>query len=170
MQHKLSTTEILQISKKAICVYDGFAFPYLEDNINKEDSIVTFALLHKDDASALIKKGKMRKDKYNITLDQVVKCKIKIKIPKMAKCGIVFEEVAKNDTRESYTKINNTSEMDYRCMWKSKNLQIGIWKVTSNIQINDIMSFKNMLQKTYGNFGFKRAKSPCFGLNTYTGK
>ena len=61
IQHKLSTTEILHISKKAICVYDGFAFPYLEDGINKEDSIVTFALLHKDNASALIKKGKILK-------------------------------------------------------------------------------------------------------------
>ena len=118
IQHKWSKTEILQISKKAICVYDGFAFPYLEDGINKEDSIVTFALLHKDDVFALIKKGKIRKDEYNTTLDKVVKCKIKIKIPKMAKCGIVLEEVAENDTCESYKKLNNTSEMDYHCMWK----------------------------------------------------
>ena len=88
----------------------------------------------------------------------------------MSKFGIALKECAENDPCKSSTKINDTSEMDYYCMWKSDNLQVGIWKVTSNIQINDLISFKNMLQKRYGNFGFKCAKSPCFGLNTYTGK
>ena len=112
----------------------------------------------------------MRKDKYNVALDKVAKCKIKIKVPNMSKCGIALEEVAENDLFKSSTKTNDISEKDYHVMCKRKTLQIGIWKVTSNIQINDLISFKNMLQKTYGNFGFKRAKSPCFGLNTYTGK
>ena len=170
IEHKLSKTQRIQISKKVICLYDGFAFPYIDDNIDKEDSLVTFALLHKDDASALIKKGKIVKDKYNVTLDQVAKCKIRIKIPKMSNCGIALEECAENDPCKSSTKINDTSEMDYHCLWKRNNLQVGIWKVTSNIQINDLISFKNMLQKTYGNFGYKRAKSPYFGLSTYTGK
>ena len=150
--------------------FTDFFLIYLDDNIDKEDSLVTFALLHKDDASVLIKKGKIVKDKYNVTLDQVAKCKIKIKVPKMSKCGIALEEVSENDLFQSCTKTNDISEKDYHVMWKRKNIQVGIWKVTSNIQINDLISFKNMLQKTYGNFGFKRAKSPCFGLNTYTGK
>ena len=170
IEQKLNKTEILPISKKAICAYDGFAFPYLDDNIDKEDSVVTFALLHKDDASALIKKNKIRKDKYNVSLDKVAKCKVKIKIPKMSKCGISLEEVARNDPCKSSIETKDVSEMDYHCMWKRNNIQLGIWKVTSNIQINDLISFKKMLQKTYGNFGFKRAKSPCFDLNTYTGK
>ena len=170
IEHKLTKTQRIQISKKVICLYDGFAFPYLDDNIDKEDTLVTFALLHKDDASALIKKGKIPKDKYNVILDQVAKCKIKIKVPKMSKCGIALEEVAENDVFQSCKKINDISENDHDCMWKRKNIQVGIWKVTSNVQINDLMAFKKMLQKTYGNFGFKRVKSPCFGLNTYTGK
>ena len=137
--------------------------------LHSHTQTITFALLHKDDASALIKKGKIAKHKYNVTLDQVAKCKIKIKVPEMSKCGIALDEVAENDV-QSCTKINDTSENDDHCIWKSKNLQVGIWKVTRNVQINDLIAFKKMLQKTYGNFGFKRVKSPCFGLNTYTGK
>ena len=48
--------------------------------------------------------------------------------------------------------------------------QFGVWKITNNVKINDLIMFKTLLHRTYGNFGFKRSKSPCFGLNTYTGK
>ena len=128
IEHKLTKTQIIQISKKVISLYDGFAFPYLDDNIDKEDTLVTFALLHKDDASALIKKGQIPKAKYNVILDQVAKCKIKIKVPEMSKCGIALEEVAENDLFQSSTKTNAISEKDYHCMWKGKTYKLVFGK------------------------------------------
>ena len=38
------------------------------------------------------------------------------------------------------------------------------------VDIEDFELLKYMLKSVYGNFGFKRSKTPCIGLNTYTGK
>ena len=42
-------------------------------------------------------------------------------------------------------------------------------KKTPTVNINDLDSMRHILHRTYGNFGFDRSTSKCFGLNTYTG-
>ena len=41
---------------------------------------------------------------------------------------------------------------------------------TPTVKIHNLDYMKEILQRTYGNFGIDRSSSKCFGLNTFTSK
>ena len=84
--------------------------------------------------------------------------------------GLSIEEVGAGDynlitRKRKITMYSNTSPS-----WIQKGFMHGIWMPCETIDIPNPGLLNSLIQRTYGNFGFQRSKSPCFGLNTYIGK
>ena len=83
------------------------------------------------------------------------------------KIGVSFEEVDERMMKHLKKRQNISDKKSSTPVWKISGKRIGIWKPTPTVKINNIKSLRYMLHRTYGNFGFERSTSKCFGLNTY---
>ena len=154
-------------SKKDIV--NGFAFPYVNKGNDDNVDHLTFAFLPEKEAKALICQSSITIEKYNEYLDINNINKTKMKVYSIDDRGISIERRDKELSSNEEENIT-VSELESNIpLLKKKGTQIGYWKKTKTVTIQDVDILKKVLNKTYGNFSFQRSKTKCFGLNSYTG-
>ena len=155
--------EFIKVTQNKINSYSGFAFPLFNSKTKTIDCDreVSFAILSYQDAKHIIKQGKVKKDYYIKFLMEKNNHIIKVKVHNVKDKWLVIEDG--NDETD-------TKKMDSHYVWERKGHQLGIWKSIPTVDILNVNAIKYVLNKTYGNFGFERDRTKCFGLNIYTGK
>jgi len=162
--------ETLYVKEKQCALHPpGFAFPYPCGNV-MNPSQLTFAFLNHNNASKLIKKKRIKTSHYIRLLDHLSMYKKTVSVYHINEKGLCIEEVSAGDYNLITRKRKMTISSNTSPSWIRKGFMHGIWVQCDTIDIPNPGLFKLLIQKTYGNFGFQRTKSPCFGLNTYTGK
>ena len=112
---------------------------------------------------------KLEISQYNDFLNNFKIDELTCEIHVIKNVGLSFEEMDERNMNHLKSGQNIIDMKSSTPVWKISGKRIGIWKQTPTVKINDIKSLRYMLHRTYGNFGFERSTSKCFGLNTYTG-
>ena len=160
IKRKLNPTKSIYVPLHKYHKRYGFAFPYLMNPCSNECDIVVFAILDYDRSRDLIYRTKIEKAEYETYLDDFKIDTIRCQVIRVGNEGIAIKRKGLGDIFDS--KQDSP-------IWRQNSIQIGIWKKTPTVKINNLNYMKEILQRTYGNFGFNRSTSKCFGLNTYTG-
>lgn len=147
---------------------EGYAFPYV-DKDDKESGRVSFAFLNHDDAKFVISHKELHKDKYNTLLDVLAMYRKSIRVESMDGNGLAIEEYCDsilNDFGSSTTNRITEKHESYQ----RRGILHGLWMPCETFECEEVGLLEYVLHRTYGNFGFLRNKTKCFGLNAYTGK
>ena len=146
---------------------EGYAFPYI-DRDDKESGCVSFALNH-DNAKFLISYKELERDKYNTLLDALGMYSKSIRVGSIDDDGLAIEEGCESSLHDngSSTMNKKTEEQEsYKC----RGILHNLWMPYDTLKCAEVGLLEYVLHRTYGNFGFLRHKTTCFGLNAYTGK
>ena len=169
----LDTTDMTtkQVFAKKCHQFDGYAFPYPLGN-NKQPSTIVFAFLTRDHATGLIKMKSIAKQEYCHLLDVYAKYKQQFSINYVTRNGISLEECHPSlNNADCQHYLHNLNYMDVNKLHlRTKGRMHAMWKRCSTFTVEDNSIFKTLFERTYGNFGFTRSKTKCFGINAYLGK
>ena len=159
----------MYVKGKKSNIQDGFAFPYIWKDCMKQSGNVVFAILNYECSLRLISTKRLEICQYNDYLDRFKIDELSCDIHIVKEHGISFEY--DDEIKDSHLTelVKSTILKSSPPVWKISGRRIGIWKKTPTVNINDLDSIRHILHRTYGNFGFDRSRSKCFGLNTYTG-
>ena len=145
---------------------EGYAFPYI-DREDKESGHVSFAFLNHDNSKFLISYKELDKDKYNTLLDSLGMYSKSIRVESIDDNGLAIEDDCESILHESST-MNKISEKQEP--YQRRGILHGLWMPCDTFECEEVGLLEYVLHRTYGNFGFLRNKTTCFGLNAYTGK
>ena len=143
---------------------NGFAFPYIQFN----EKVRKFAFLNKKNAKALLSKGKLCVDEYHKMLDSLSFETKEFEVGTMDGVdGIVLEECLGEDE----DRLCNDVSIESRTVepWERDGLVHSTWAIADILNVKRWDLLEHILLRTYGNFGFKRSCTDCFGLNAYGG-
>ena len=159
------------LKKDFIGKQQGYAFPYPVQQ-GHESSFITFAYVSYESARQIISMKSLLIKNYIKLLDKSCINKVQMNVEYISDSGLRLIEVDSMNyhhvTRGKKRKYTHCNDDKYSCL--SDGLLIGLWKKCNTFSINDWCVLKDLLKQTFGEFGFKRSKSNCLGMNLYFGK
>ena len=163
----IRATEGISFATKSRRKVEGYAFPYINKDVTGNLNKLRFAFLDHDNAKYVIGLKVLNSKKYNTILDTFAMRKEEMQIKYTGENGLAIERTFAGETNETNSDAEARRHDE---AYSRKGLLHGLWVPCDTFTCEDHDLLEYTLRKTYGNFGFTRSKTPCFGLNAYTGK
>ncbi len=150
--------------------HKGFAFPFMDRHGIKYPSIVRFYFLDSETSRTLIRKKQLSRSDYNDYIMNKATSRMDVNIFDIDKEGLVVEYNIDN------RKTNISFKSEYYDVERKEHFQrdgivMSHYVIQKALDTDYPKELINMIQTTYNNFAFKRAKtSDCIGINIYQGK
>ncbi len=151
------------ISKLLLSV-EGFAFPYIPGRT--VTNYITFAIVAEEDAKRIIEKETISRCEYKELLNKYAVYKIQVLDVDVTDDSLTVEK-DKNISVGRYSQV-----MDDTTKTPAERTGVihGYWQFQDILEVDCWDTIHLLLRHVYGDHGFQRSSSKCFGLNTYTGK
>ena len=132
---------------------------YIESNLNP--SRIQIYYLDHSSASDLLNKGYLCVEQYNTYLSIFSVENEFIDVEYVGEKGLILREtMEKESDKPKFSQFTYQQEALRHCLWMP----------CDSVDIPQPKLFEYKLQKKYGEFGFNRVSTPCFGLNAYIGR
>ena len=137
----------------------GFAFPLVDCDT---DGFQTFCLVDQEAAKEILKGKQYPKEKYNDILRLVAKQTKTVKV-----CTPIDDGLGIEVGTSKSAEVIETQRVE---PWEREGILMAMWARCDSISFPNRKMFEFMLEYIYGEHGFSRSSTSCFGLNTYLGK
>ena len=150
---------------------EGYAFPYPIQTDNSS-TFIEFAYVTPESAKKIISFHCLPIENYVNLLNKFLIQKMIMRVECVRDCGLRIVEISNLDyhlvTRGK--RLKTSDKNSYKFASFSNGILHAIWKKCDTVLINDWSLLEYILKRSYGNFGFKRNKTSCLGMNLYFGK